>query len=184
MDIWSTFDRRLLVEVVRVAESNGLKLPREFALLVKQAGSWSQCRRSWSQLIAAVRDRFSSECFRSAWWLLWLPMRRRSNMKQCEAMKESERIWKTMTRSSDLRIFGRPYTLIATPKFWLQQGAQWYQEETRTYKDQFSFWFCFEMAMNTMDWMNGHGQNTLKTTMSPFSFFFYVIPLSYLWLTW
>ena len=33
----------LLLEVVRVADSNGLKLPREFALLVKQAPVASGC---------------------------------------------------------------------------------------------------------------------------------------------
>jgi hypothetical protein len=42
-----------IVEVVRVAESNGLKLPREFALLVKQAVKYSEVS-SCQQLSAAV----------------------------------------------------------------------------------------------------------------------------------
>eukprot|EP00913_Durusdinium_trenchii_P002537 g2346.t1 len=52
----------LLLEVVRVADSNGLKLPREFALLVKQALYFDRYTKLLAPDLDPLRDERASLC--------------------------------------------------------------------------------------------------------------------------
>ena len=167
-----------IVEVVRVAESNGLKLPREFALLVKQAVKYSEVS-SCQQLSAAVSSCQQLSAAVSSCQQLSAAV---SSCQQLSAAVSCQ--FRHVQNVSDLnsgssknetlkrwwfQIFGRPYTLIATPNFWLQQITQWYQDEARTNSP----------STFVLEWP---WPEHSETTMSHF----YVISMSFLchlWLT-